>query len=290
MQLRATSPSRLAQLTVLVPLSALWFPIGAHGQATRTVHGLVADQESGKPVPSALVRVLGTNLTTETSDRGRFVFTGVPAGRQLLIVERIGYEARRSEIEIPAGQDIEIVVRISTKPVALEPIDVTVRSGRLTEVGFFDRRDTGGLSGRYITHADILHRNATVLTDVLADVQGVKVIHIQPGRDVVRFNRHVPTEDLPGQKPRYALDPPRNALELRGCEPDLYINGRLYRNSSPPMQTGGQAGWQEPVNKVNDFNAIPVNEIEGVEVYVGAAIPPFVRNTACGVVLLWTRR
>jgi hypothetical protein len=123
------------------------------------------------------------------------------------------------------------------------------------------------------------------LTDVLVDVPSVRVHNLGISRTTVRFNRHVP-EVGPGG--HYAL---QGGGPIPGCEPDLYIDGRLYRNSSPPIVSGGGAAtFAKGISKVDDFNAVPVSDIDGVEVYVGAAVPPFVYQTACGVILVWTRR
>jgi hypothetical protein len=177
---------------------------------------------------------------------------------------------------VEVGQELDVTIRLDTRPIPLEPIAVEVRSGKLGEVGFYDRRDNSGLSGRYITAEHLERRNAAVLTDALVGVQGVKVFYTEPGRTTVRFNRYVHEQD--GPNAGYAMQDRRDP---RGCEPDLYIDGRLYRNSSPDLR---------PRNKVDDFNVVPVPEIAGVEIYVGAAVPVFVRSTACGVILIWTKR
>lgn len=256
-------------------------PAPAAGQGPARVFGLVVDAGSGKPVSSAVVSIEEAALSVETTDRGRFAFPRLAAGRYTVSVQRIGYETRREQIEVVAGTSIDLAIRVSSKPIQLAPIEVVTRSGKLAEAGYYDRRDNGGISGHFITHAELLNRNATGLTDVLVNVPGVKVHYIEPGRTTVRFNRHVP------EQAGFAFS---NNNPIPGCEPDLYIDSRLYRNSSPPMQTGSRIGFGRRLNKVDDFNAVPVSQIDGVEVYVGAAVPPFVYNTACGVILIWTRR
>jgi hypothetical protein len=279
----------LAAVAVVV---ASLCPLPCAGQAALArIHGLVVDARSGKPVAAALVRTRAAGIQAETSSRGRFTLPGVGAGDHEIVVERLGYGTRVETVSLKAGDEVDLTIHLETRPIPLKPIEVVVRSGRLGEVGFYDRRDNGGLSGRYITREVFERRNAVGLTDVLVGVQGVKVFPTEPGRTTVRFNRHVPEEPGPGQQGTgYAM---QGGLDPRGCEPDLYIDGRLHRYSSPPMVTGaggGIPGVAPARNKVDDFNAVPVSEIEGVEIYVGAAVPVFVRNTACGVILIWTRR
>ena len=261
--------------------------------ASARIYGLVLDAKSGKAVAAALVRIDAAGVSAETSSRGRFTLPGVSAGDHEIVVERLGYGTRVQKVSLKAGDEVDVTIHLDTRPIPLKPIEVAVRSGRLGEVGFYDRRDNSGLSGRFLTQELLERRNAVGLTDVLVDVPGVKVLYLEPGRTTVRFNRHVPSEPGPGQAGSGLAMSGGSGMDSRGCEPDLYVDGRLYWNSSPPMITGaagGRAHFAPALNKVDDFNAVPVHDIAGVEVYVGAAVPPFVRNTACGVILIWTRR
>jgi Carboxypeptidase regulatory-like domain/TonB-dependent Receptor Plug Domain len=261
---------------LLYPMLALPFvsPIAARAQTAATpgqIYGRVVDQSNGRPVAAVLLSLEGTALTAESSERGFFVFRDVPAGSWQLLAERIGYHSKTGTVELLPGAMLDVRISVATKPVELDSMLVVTRSGRLAEVGYYDRRDTGGLSGRFISAADIERRVAAQMTDMLVDVPAVKTIHQGPGRITVRFNRGFSAKG--------------------GCEPDLYIDGRLYRWSTPPITTDGTGThFGTPTNRVDDFNAVPVNEIAGIEVYVGAAVPAFVTNTACGVILVWLKQ
>jgi hypothetical protein len=88
---------------------------------------------------------------------------------------------------------------------------------------------------------------------------------------------------------RGAIDRSRNPLDQRGCEPDLYIDGHRYRNASGAIRTDSRATvWEEPLNKVDDFNAVPVVAVEAMEIFVGSRTPSQF-NSPCGVILVWTR-
>jgi hypothetical protein len=281
-------PARLLAAAVALLLSS---PATAAQQTETSIHGSVVDASDGKPVAGALISLLGTSFSAESNERGGFVFHRVPSATYTLVATRLGYDSISAEVSVRDHAAVEVVVRMSNKPVDLDPLEVTVRSGKLEEVGFYDRRDNSGISAEYITHADLVRRAAARMTDVLVNARGVRVIPMEPGKVTIRFNRRVADQPAPGQRRRYALDGPRNTLDLSGCEPDLYIDGRLYRNASPPMESGGGgARFGEPLNKVDDFNAVPVDAIDAIEVYVGATVPAFVRNTACGVILVWTKR
>ena len=83
------------------------------------------------------------------------------------------------------------------------------------------------------------------------------MIYGGPGRRTLRF---APYASDPGSKNKgrtLAMDPRRNPLDERGCEPDLYVDGRIYRDDSSGM------------SKVDDHDAIPVNAIEEAERRIG---------------------
>jgi hypothetical protein len=142
--------------------------------------------------------------------------------------------------------------------------------------GFYERRDMGGFKPHVIDRAVIERRGSSMITDLLDQAPGVEVVFMGPGQRTVRFNRYTPMPAEAGKAQQSAFSQTRRGPDEKGCEPDLYIDGRQHRNAS----TG--------LNKVDDFNVIPPLAIEAVEIYVGNTPPQFHHN--CGVILIWTRR
>jgi hypothetical protein len=272
---------------VLGHLLAIIVYSGVSAQGTSRVFGTVLDERS-KALADVRV-LLGDRFAALTDANGRFGFSNVPAGDYELSTERLGFIATANRIALRGDTSVDVVIHMSARPIALPPIAVIALSGKLVDVGFYERQRQSGLSGRYITRADLERRHPTQFTDAMHDVQGVKVIQMDLGKATLRFNRQVPEQGVPG-RPNYAFSQRRSPIDARGCEPDLYIDGRRYRNASAPPGSGADFNSGIALNKVDDFNAVPVNAIEGIEVYVGANVPVFVANTACGVVLIWTRR
>jgi hypothetical protein len=231
------------------------------------------DHATGRAIAAVQVRIAGTDLVAITNDAGRFRLFNVPAGDHEIVTEHATYLAQSNPLTVLAGQNLDVSLRLATRPIELDPIVVTVRSERLLDVGFYDRRE-GGLSGHFITREDIERRNTPFITDILDDLPSVRLSFTEPGRRTIRFNREI------------GLNPDRRA----GCEPDLYIDDRIFRQSSPIMQTTASGVVFLPSgNKVDDFDALPIAQLEGIELYVGAA-SPVKYNNSCGVILLWTRR
>jgi len=238
------------------------------GITTRVrINGRVLDHGTGAGVSTVRVRLAGTSFVSLTDVEGRFRFENVPPGRYDLITEHVGYTAQTHEVRVEGGRNLDLTIRLTSRPIALDPIAVTARSARLSRTGFYERQRESGLSGHFITRDDIEKRNTPYITDLIDDAPGARVLYAGPGKRMVRFSRG------------------RGA-----CEPNVYIDDLLYQNKAPSMTTTGGLRWESNDIRVDNFDVLPVAQIEGVEVYVGAATPTRYNNAnGCGVILIWTR-
>jgi carboxypeptidase family protein len=87
---------------------------GISAQAAR-VRGIVVDSAANRPLGDVRVRIRGTQFTTRTSADGRFSISA-PAGRVVLLAQRLGYEP--AEITIDAAVD-SLVIRLRERPAAV---------------------------------------------------------------------------------------------------------------------------------------------------------------------------
>ncbi len=90
--------------------------------------GELIDQLSGAPIQQAIVRIRGSSLQALTGQDGRFVFNGVRPGRYLLEIRHLGYNVESDEVDVPAGQDVFLRMRVAPQAVELAGIEVTTRS------------------------------------------------------------------------------------------------------------------------------------------------------------------
>jgi outer membrane cobalamin receptor len=162
-------------------------------------------------------------------------------------------------MRVGPGNPVEITVRLSSSPIALDPIQVAVRSPTLERTGFYERRDHGP-QGTFFTQADIDRLAPTVLSDLVRRVPATRFMEGGPGRTILRFNR------------QYGAGGP-----LPGCEPAVFVDGVLIQDQTI-----------EP--RVLDFNRVPPSQIAAVEIYVGASMPMQYNRTSCGAVVNWTKR
>ncbi|MBI4537876.1 MAG: TonB-dependent receptor plug domain-containing protein [Gemmatimonadetes bacterium] len=162
------------------------------------VIGRVLEYPSGQPLADAVVRFGekgdrgDRGLERVTDPAGRFVFDEVPVGDQFVEVEHLGHERAADSVYLPPGKVIQLEVRLAIEPIELEAITVVVRSQRLTNVGFYERRQTG--LGAYISREDIEEREPLALSDMLRAIPGVRLRYDGFGRAYELLRRGCPIQ------------------------------------------------------------------------------------------------
>ncbi|NJL15099.1 MAG: TonB-dependent receptor plug domain-containing protein [Microscillaceae bacterium] len=95
-------------------------------QDNATITGTVIDQGQA-PVIGANVVLQGTNYGTTTNAAGRFTLANVPAGSYELRVSFIGFQAFSQNIQLNAGQSLDVAVSLTEEPLTLEGLIVTAQ-------------------------------------------------------------------------------------------------------------------------------------------------------------------
>ncbi len=262
---------RLAILLALLPLTAS--PAQAQrNPADGAVLGQVLHSTTAQPVSGATVHVLDEvdriRAQTTTDGEGAFSFARLDPGPFRIRVRSAGYrEVVTPRWWVEVGEVLSVVVRIDPDIVLLAPLEVVgqTRSASPVLSGFYQRLDrrTGGT---FITREDIEARAAVRVTDLLADLPGVRFEMDggsgDPRRDAVITFARAPIGGLTGGR----------------CPVQIFVDGVLA--------TRGRT--EVPL----DVLASP-GHLEGIEVYRGlASVPPefFTPDARCGVIALWTRR
>jgi hypothetical protein len=254
--LRAFVPTLL-----LTALSAQTVP----AQVTSTpgsVTGQVRSVETSAPLSGALVVLLASGRTAVTDAAGRFHLRDVPAGEHRLEARFLGHHALPMSVEVRAGEEVRLDLRLELDPVELEGVAVEgrQRSGPPAELrGFYERKARG--IGHYITRDQIERQQPSRVTDVLRRVPGVRISPVTSSygiEDVVQMGRSQGSRGRP-------------------CPVSYYLNGTPFELTSVGLNT----------------EIRPV-DVEAIEVYTGASQLPaefnsMVRRSACGVIVIWTR-
>lgn len=251
-------------LLVLGPLPATAQGNGVQGM----IRGRVVDETTDRGIPTALVEFMDGRTRIRASavadDNGNFVLSRLPAGSFRLRATRIGYaRALTPYWRIEQGEVLTVVVYLDPDAVLLAPLEIRAveRSASPVLTGFYRRLERRN-GGHFITRDEIERRHPSQITDLLADVPGVRlsVGGIGANSRVVSLARAIPFS--------------------RGeCPVQIWVDG-LLASRNPSIDV--------PLDEL----ATP-NILEGIEIYRGlSTIPPeFVTPEArCGVIALWTRR
>lgn len=64
-----------------------------------SVYGVITDQETGETLPNAFVQVAGSNQATVSNTDGFFTLINIPSDTNLLIINYLGYSAKRIKLD-----------------------------------------------------------------------------------------------------------------------------------------------------------------------------------------------
>ena len=258
---------------VLVALSLVVGTAGAlpPQPLVRTISGRVTSSVTGEPVVGASVSIVGTRVTTTTSDRGEFTLSA-PDEAVTLLIRGIGY--KRSSVPVPASQNV-VDVRLEPDVFNLEGIVVT---GQAT-----------GVEKRYAPNA-VATVGATDLSRVPAPSMETAIQGKVAGAAIQQ------NSGAPGGGIQVKL---RGVSTLNGLSAPLYVvDGVIMSDAAIPnnqqVVTQSNQGsnpsplQQNQVNRIADLNPY---DIENVEVLKGASAAAIYGSKAAnGVVVITTRR
>ena len=244
------------QLGRVVRMIAPWVAISlaaplVDAQVPATVvTGVVIDTDSRQPIPGARVELQGSYAPATADSAGRFSFTGIPAGRNAVVVRALGYSPIQAEITVHADRATRIRFEMERSAQPLERVVIEdstqytgTRSGRFDD--FLRRIETG--RGHYLTREQIERRGASNLAELVRGMRGVRS-DCQAGRCIIQMAR-----------------------AQRGCGPEYYIDGNLVRSFGPETPVRDLQGL-EVYTGVSDAPA----EFSG-------------SNAGCGVIVIWTK-
>jgi hypothetical protein len=257
--------SRLAALGFVVASVAGAQAPGADARKRDGVVSGVVTNLNGISLSKVEVFIVNTDLKTMTNDSGVFEFPSAPTGKVRLIARRIGFEPTERSVNLESNKQKQLDFELKAIPEMLDSVLVSDAGGmgRLGE--FWSRRMTG--NGAYITPADIERRRPQKPSDLLRSVTGVRVIMGDGALDHPVI--------LMGRLPVLA-NARSTGIASRGadCRVTYYVDGNYVAPGTFHM---------------DDMSA---SSLEAIEVYRGPAETPArfrQRDTACGVIVIWTR-
>ena len=265
---RATLLLSALLLAHAVPVSASAAVVAGGVSSTGSVHfaavvrGRVTDRETGQPIPSAQIAVVGaTNVGAITNANGNFVLNGMAPGTIVLRIFRIGYEPARVTVTVPAEGEVVANATLNRAVARLEDVVTTA-------TGDQSRRSLGNVVAT--VNADSLAKTAPVksIQDVLqARTSGVQVIQ---GVGII------------GASPKIRIRG-NSSLSLTN-EPLVVVDGIRF-------DTGGEPGNQLGGVTINRLSTLDPEEIESVDIIKGPSAAALYGTAAAnGVIVVKTKR
>lgn len=92
------------------------------------IEGIVHDAVTGEALIGVNVMVEGTSLGDATSLEGTYTIRSVPAGVQTIIVSYIGYQRVEQEVDVVAGETLELNFELSPETVMGEEVTISTQA------------------------------------------------------------------------------------------------------------------------------------------------------------------
>jgi hypothetical protein len=223
------------------------------------IDGVVTDS-SLMVLAGVTVSIVGTKTEVTTDERGHFRISGLPAGRLMLMIRRIGYVSLPSVVEVAAGDTLRGSFALERIVPALDTVVVAAREPN-TFLSEFDQRRRLGV-GQFMTRAEIEKLHFVETVDYLLAFRSTQLIG----------NRLLNRRDRP----------------LMDCPFQFFLDGILVNTPDVYSQLPHPEEL-EGIEVYSGASTIPL-QYKPVGDGGGTRSVSLSGGASCGVVLLWTRR
>ena len=275
---------------------ALAFAVPASAQQTSVLRVNVSQSVTGSPVPDADVYIVEIGRRTHTDSAGEARLAGIPSGRYEVRVRRLGFAA--ATLLVPLERD-STMLSVMLRPSVATLDTVHVRESVIVaeEHRQFQLRRRRGL-GRFLGPEELARSNMLEFPVVATEhFPGLALISGRGGQwqlasqhgtcgvdTTYEDNSGSAMRNLPlanvvtgaGSGARQTMA--EAATSSSSCFSDHPCHIKLFLDDQPVAES--------------DINIVHTDELYGVEYYASANAPPRYRvsGSACGVMLLWTKR
>jgi hypothetical protein len=245
-------------------------------QAGVTFDGVVV-RADGTPIPGADVWFVSGEKRAQTDSAGRFRFSGLTPGPQLVQIRHVGFDVERDTVTVAVGD--ERIHRFTLAEGAERLDTMRTIAGQQKYLSpmlrGFEQRRLSGSGGHFISDSTFRGNEHSTLANLLQSRM--------PGLMFQYFNEK-----------RLAVSTHKacsGAVLLHACssKPDcfvaLYVDGQLFFNAKLAGKTP-QSAWPDM------DQTFSVTTLAGSEYYASSATAPAgmqVDDDGCGSLWLWTR-
>ena len=231
-------------------------PVSA--QRSAILRGQVVTDSADRPIAGAEVSIPAHNISAAADSAGMFRLVGIPLGRSIVWVRRLGFAPVSAVLTFAAGDTLERDFVLSRVVTRLPGVQVNTPAPVATKLADFERRRKAGF-GHFMTRDQV----ATMETYRMAEI-----LELIPGTRIQRPNTGAGA---------YVAGPRASMGAGRVCYAAVVIDGTIVYDGSGPLF---------------DINMVAPSQVAGIEYYGGPATVPAEYRSArasCGMVLLWTR-
>ena len=260
-QVIEVGPIALARVSVTIAMRAMGTTSESETLGDERIahlRGRVVVSGTNDPVEGASVTLVGSGKTVLTRWDGRFVLGDVQPGLQRMRVEHLAYAGRTWALEAEPGSAYDARIPIEVEAIALDGIEVTVRSRAVARKlePVFERMERG-LGGIFLTTHDFRQRGNGPVAHMLQGLPSTRVTGSGASSWRLSFRR--------------------GSTNLQaGCAPEIWVDGiRMVRS-------GGD---------LSEFLAMSTIDVEVIEVFPSASsIPVDYATSSFCMVGIWTKR
>lgn len=249
---------------------------GAAAHAQGSISGVVREDSTGRPVPSAEVSIDKPKRRVYSDSAGRYALGKLGAGLYKVSVRRLGYLPSATLVRIEKDESREADLSVAPTAAELNAVKVAGASpARAVDFGEFEARRKLGF-GVFLDTLTLRQNEHRPLDNLLGTVLGVKVVQ-PPLCEGLLFCGYVTTR-------RVAVG---GRTATGTCAMAVMLNRAVVSRGGPLAAT--HRDWSATF----DLNAIPVSSLDGVEIYRSTAEIPdrFTgMESECGLVVLWLRQ
>ncbi len=230
--------SFILSMIILIVIS-----IGSTVQAANTnVEGYVKDAQTGDPLPSANVILVGTSMGAASTESGKYVITNVPPGKYKIRATYIGYKAETFTIVVEKGLTLNQDFKLD--PVGIEGKTVVVTAQASGQNAAINKQ----LSSMAITNVV-----SAAKIQALPDANAAESVGRLPGVSLIRQGGEGAQVVIRGLSPQY------NQITIDGVEmPSDVTSNNNIGGSGSDLQSAGDRGV--------DLSMISSNMLGGIEV------------------------
>ncbi len=265
---------RIASIAALLVAVACPAVLSAQ-QKLAVLRGQVLTDSAEIPIRAAEVSLPRLRISTMTDSLGHFRLTGIPSGREIVTVRRVGFQQITTQLNFAAGDSIDTDFLMLRAAQTLPGVQV---KGKKTtaRMADFERRRASGF-GHFLTETDLDKAEGRAISDVMNSVPALRIYRSNVSTAAWAVSSR-------GQQSVDGVFKPEQYDRNRGAPPNQCYAAVVL--DGVPVFTG------RPGQMLFDLNTLSPKNLAGIEVYGGnATLPPelnFSGNT-CGAIVLWMR-